>query len=396
MKLGKPTWSILLGSVLGVALAFAIVALLSGARARDAEPPAPALLAEAEGSLSEVTLHYVPRLAPVVWETYTDFLSQLASDVRVRFVVPEDITPAQVERFRAKLRAIEPSLWRRTTLVRTKGPITTWSKDRALVTQPGSDGVAWLVSPAEPSGNWVERHNDWLTVASLADRSEGKYLRKIAPFDFDSGDFAVLDSTVVVDANLIEKNAHRGIRDVATLKRRLRVWFDAEVLVLGQQPGDTPPHHLSMYMTPLDGKNVLVGDPAAARAVVGDRFCPGPRSAETGRPLCADFSAETQRQFDTAARELAGHGYHVVRIPNVPLEPKTYIAYTNGVYETRAGQRIAYLPVYDVPDLDRAARAVYEKLGWQVKPVRVRRAYAYHGTIGCLVNVLGRSGSLQL
>jgi hypothetical protein len=32
---------------------------------------------------------------------------------------------------------------------------------------------------------------------------------------------------------------------------------------------------------------------------------------------------------------------------------------------------------------------VYEKLGWQAVPI-VRRIYRYHGTIGCVVNVLGR------
>jgi hypothetical protein len=69
---------------------------------------------------------------------------------------------------------------------------------------------------------------------------------------------------------------------------------------------------------------------------------------------------------------------------------KTYMAYTNGVYETRGGARVAWMPTFDLPELDARARAVYESLGWTVKPVRARGLYPFHGTIGCLVNVLAR------
>jgi hypothetical protein len=389
------------GTALGITVAVGIVASVGRAsttRAREVHTPR--LLPEAEGPITELAMHYVPRLANVVRQPYGDFLRQLPNGVAVRLVVPDGISGRETEQLQQWVASVTPTLWARVTLVRSPGPITTWSKDRSLVTAPtgrgpagggpaggrsAREGAAWLVSPAEPSSEWKERYNDWTTIASLAESSAGAYERHVAPFDFDAGDFAVLDGAIVVDANLIEKNAHRGIRDVKTLKRRLEAWFDTDVVVLGRQPGDTPPHHLSMYMTPLDGKNVLVGDPAAARAVVGsDDFCPGPRSAETGKPLCADFSEATQRKFDRAAEELGRRGF------NVPLEPKTYVAYTNGVYETRADHRIAYVPQYDLPALDRVARETYEKLGWDVRPIRVAQIYAYHGTIGCLVNVLAR------
>ena len=81
----------------------------------------------------------------------------------------------------------------------------------------------------------------------------------------------------------------------------------------------------------------------------------------------------------------------MVRIPEVPFLDKTYMAYTNGVYETRARRaHVAWVPFFGIPELDARARAVYESLGWQVRPVRSRALYAYHGTIGCLVNVLAR------
>ena len=123
---------------------------------------------------------------------------------------------------------------------------------------------------------------------------------------------------------------------------------------------------------------------------MGDPYEPGDPSGDTGEPLHADFSDEMVNRFELAAREMAALGYRVVRIPNVPFDHKTYMAYSNGVFETRGGKRIAYMPVYGVPEMDRAAQQVYESLGWTVHTVRVKTVYPFHGTIGCLVNVVAR------
>jgi hypothetical protein len=136
---------------------------------------------------------------------------------------------------------------------------------------------------------------------------------------------------------------------------------------------------------------VLVGDPSLAKPIVGADFVPGERSADTGQPLQADFSATAQARHDRAARELRAAGFEVVRIPTVAFEDKTYMAYTNGVYATHGGTRIAWVPRYDIAALDELAFATYRKLGWEVRPVSVRKVYPYHGTIGCLVNILSRS-----
>jgi hypothetical protein len=46
--------------------------------------------------------------------------------------------------------------------------------------------------------------------------------------------------------------------------------------------------------------------------------------------------------------------------------------------------------MFDLPALDARATQIYESLGWRVRPVRARKLYPFHGTIGCLVNVLAR------
>ena len=382
-----------LGTLLG--LGVAVLVLLTVARSpaeqqRDPTSTPPALLSETDGAIREVALHYVPKIFGAVRETYTDYLRALPRDVTLRVVVANDLSTADQRRLRGFFDDIDTTLWARTRIVPSPGPITTWSKDRALVTAPSPEGPAWLVATAEPDHKWPERYGDWLTVDALARTSSKRFERHVAPFDFDAGDFAVAKGHIIVDANLILKNQRRGIVDAGALEHRLEAWFGAPVVVLGTRPGDTPPHHLSMYMTPLHDDVVLVGDPRRARDLLGPDFRPGADSAETGRPLVADFSTATQRRFDNAAERLAQLGYRVIRIPNVPLEDKTYLTYTNGVYETRDGRHIAYLPTYGINELDLAARETYARLGWEVRPIRVRHVYPFHGTIGCLVNVLAR------
>lgn len=385
---------IVLGIVVGL-IAAAVLLLAAGRRTlkRDEGRLAAPLLPEANGALREVVLHYVPKFDALVEAPYTDFLRAIDPQVRVVFVIPQGLSAPERARLDQLAARIDPTgaLAQRMSVVESPGPITTWSKDRALVTRPPAPGrPALLIAPSEPSKQWLERHNDWLTVQSLARWSAGRYQAEIVPLDFDAGDFIVDHGTVIVDTNLLDKNRHRGIGDVTELRKRLVAWLRAPVIVLGKEPGDTPRHHLAMYMTPLQQKVVMVGDPRAARAIVGDGFEPGDVSGDTGEPLRADFSEEMTNRFELAAEQLAAHGYRVVRIPNVPFDHKTYMAYTNGVFETRGGKHIAYMPVYGVEALDRSAREVYEKLGWEVHPVRVKTVYPFHGTIGCLVNVLAR------
>ena len=389
---------VVLGTLVGI-FAAGLILLLMGRRAVldiDTEPTG-AVLPEASRPMNEVVLHYVPEAYPLVEDAYTDFLRALPTSVRVVLVVPRGMSPSQQRQLQERLAAIDPSLPTRIQKAEAEGPITTWSKDRALVTTPPRPGAAArLLVPAEPSKTWRQRYNDWSTPAAIAAASAGRYEVRVAPIDFDAGDFAIEDGTVIVDTNLLAKNRHRGIGNVIELRKRVSAWLEMPVVVLGQEPGDTPRHHLAMYMAPLGGKVALVGDPRWARTLVGDAFEPGELSVETGEPLRADFSEAMTLRFERAADDLRRYGYQVVRIPNVPFDHKTYLSYTNGVFEVRDGRRIAYVPVYEIEALDQAARDVYEKLGWEVRAIRVRSAYAHHGTIGCLVNVLGRGAGPEV
>jgi hypothetical protein len=370
---------------------------------RSKAPPLPApsvklaggVLREDSGSLDEVLVHYVPRLEPLVAEAYADFLGTLDPATRVVVVVPEPEAAGAPPRegLARMLARIDPSgrLGARARVVEATGPISVWSKDRALVLAPEADSPrTGLVIPVPPDPKWKERANDWRTLARVAEAMPERFYVRELPLAFDAGDFDVAAGKVLVDDNLVTKNRSRGVGDVEELRKLVGGLLARPVQVLGTVDGDVPRHHMSMYMAALDGGVALVGDPRAAKALVGDPYVPGEADPDTGEPLRADFSDAMLARFDRAAADLAAAGWRVVRIPEVPFLDKTYMAYTNGVYETRGGARIAWMPTFDVPELDARARAVYESLGWQVRTVRARGLYPFHGTIGCLVNVLAR------
>lgn len=390
----RQAWGTIVGTLFGIGLG--LIGIWAWSQRAPLPPKAPerhALLPEADAALGHVLLHWTPRADRDLARPYADFLRAIAPDVAVTFVIPRGATAQERELFERRLSVIDPTagLATRAKRVEVEGPITAWSKDRALVSaQDSSSHRARLIVPAEPATSWKERHNDWRTVAEVVREFPDRFILDPAPFDFDAGDIAVARGGLLIDGNLLEKNRRRGFANLQQLAARLGQYLQMQVITIGEQWGDTPRHHLSMYMTPLTKNQVLVGDPKAAQAIVGAHWQPGEVGVESAEPLVADFSAETIARFERAERALSARGFEVVRIVNVPFDDKTYLSYTNGVYEVRSGRHIAYVPSYDVPALDAAAHETYRKLGWEVIPIHVRNLYPYHGTIGCVVNVLER------
>lgn len=335
-------------------------------------------------------MHYVPELEPTFRAAYRDFLGSLSAETRVVLVVRRQ-DRRQLDAFVAQLDATG-ALARRVRVVEIARPLGIWSKDRALVlgARGGGDSRIELLIPPRTQPGEGSRPGDWDIVPAVATALPTELTVRQLPIAFDAGDFAVTRSRVLFDVNLFTRNHARGFRSAEELRERVRGIMGRDVLMLGTEPGDVPRHHMSMYMALLDGGVALVGDPEAGARLVGRDYVPGERSPETNEPLHADFSPTMVARFDRAARDLAAAGLRVVRIPTVPFDDKTYFAYTNGVYETRDGRRVAWVPAFGVPTLDAAAREVYEKLGWSVNPVAVRDLYRHHGTIGCLVNILAR------
>lgn len=250
------------------------------------------LLLEDVGPLEEILFHYVPKLEAVTAEPYTDFLRTLPGDVRLVAVVPQSTEgESPSESLRAFLSGISPSLWARARVVKAPGPLSVWSKDRALVTAPvhpaDSAGKTGFLVPIPPASSWIERRNDWDTLRFVARGREDSHFVYELPLEFDAGDFAVTTAHVLVDINLFTKNRSR-LSSPEELKQKLEVLFRSPVLVLGQADENLPRHHMSMYMTPLGHDQgvpvALVGDPRRAKELVGASFDPKATNPDTANP----------------------------------------------------------------------------------------------------------------
>lgn len=113
----------------------------------------------------------------------------------------------------------------------------------------------------------------------------------------------------------------------------------------------------------------------------------------TKLPGGPDFTPETQRLFDAVADQSVQAGYKVVRVPVVPAsDGRTYLTYANVLIDQQAHHRIVYLPFYrGAEPLNIAARAIWERLGYDVRAVDCTQVYRHFGCLHCLVNVLTRT-----
>lgn len=241
--------------------------------------------------------------------------------------------------------------------------ITGWSKDRFLTTD--SNKPYFLSSRIESNGI-PGRNNDFLVPEFLADQQVLHSLsNRRLDLTFDAGDILCSGSKTIVSDVLAEKN--KNIQNIANY---LSTIFNGDVVYLH----DVPRHHIGMFAAPISDKEVVVGDVKMCSDRIRKKF------------IDADFSPATAKQFDNAASQLRQAGYTVHRIPTIVFDEKTFITYTNGVFESRR----VFMPVYGIPEIDLAAEHIYESLGLKVVPIPVGKLYKLHGTIGCLVNVIKR------
>ena len=352
-----------IGVILGLAVAVGFVALGPGrfGKARHA------LLAENTGPIKAVALHYTLESSAYTNPCYEAFLGAIGSDVDI-IAVCGSTADARAFADAARKWSI-PNPGRIHTQVIGK-PITGWCKDRFLV----ADGSpAALVCPIPVDMGLATRAHDAEVAGFLEKTYPGRFARAQLPIKFDAGDILATGVHIIVSDSLWRKNDKP-----ADFLRRLEQAFSQKVIWLR----DAPDHHIGMYAAPLQGKLIAVGDPE-----LGRRLWSKHADNALGR---ADFSESATQPFTKAADQLKHAGFQLVKLPTAVLGVKTYISYTNGVFETNGGRRIVYMPWYDEPALDNTARRAYESAGWRVVPIPVRTVYKFRGTIGCLINVVER------
>lgn len=378
-------WHKRAGVAIGLAVGLGIVAATSHVRStKVASGP---VLSECDGHFRELVLQYEPSAREVVARTYRDFLGALEADVTVRVVCP---TRAAYTSF---LETAGPVRCRLLPIVAGHA-MTTWSRDRWVALGPATNGgPTTLWSPRGESADeiWPARAGDERIGQDIAAAMYPAVFARRSDYYFDGGDFLADSENVFVVSRVLPRNIQQTVfsREVflAALGRELR----RHVILLDESPD----HHAGMFMASVGGKIMLVGDPG-----LGGQFTPADAAANAGSgtnefmdlPGGPDFSAETRHRFDAVAAQCAGAGYRVVRIPVVPArDQKTYLTYVNVLMDRQGSRRIVYLPFYrGCERLNAAGRAVWEKLGFEVRPVDCTDTYRHYGCLHCLVNVLER------
>jgi hypothetical protein len=376
---GWTTWRArILGIALGLVGAAAVLALVG--RPQPSDPPHGPTLSDCDGPLRQLVIHYTLDIAPVTGPIFSEFLRQLPAGVEVHVVCPDQA-------------AYDDLVTRAGTLACRLSPaivgheITGWSRDRWLAMQPGdSGGQPRLVSPRDEMGGevWPARKGDEAVGQDLA-RLVKDLRWKRSDLFFDGGDFVADSRTVFIAPGVLARNVHQTVDDVDQLSGELEDLVGRPVVLLK----DGPDHHAGMFMMAAGDGVVVVGDPAAGRRLWETMV---PARQRAAFPKTPDFSDATRERFDSVARACAAAGRRVVRIPLVPgTDSRTYLTYVNVIIDGRPEGKVVYMPVYRGADeLNRAAREVWEGLGYEVRPIDCTAAMPHFGSLRCLVSVLER------
>jgi hypothetical protein len=371
---------VLLGVALGLAVSAGILWLRAGGNRP--EPTTGPVLSECDGALRRLVIHYTEGADEVVMPTYRGFLRQLPGGVEVCAVCASD---AEFQQLRD---GVGPTECRLTPVI-VGHPITSWSRDRWLALGPSAGGPTTLLHPRgeDSAAVWPDRQGDQRVADDLAAALPSDVRARLSDLYFDGGDVSADGETAFVRPNVLLRNVQRTVASRDELIDSLSRLLKRRAVILD----GAPDHHVAMYMMPVGEKTVLVGDPKLAQAVLAE----SPEEAEAVAsflPDGPDFSEASVASFEVVAGHCRDAGYRVVRIPVVPgRDGRTYLTYVNALLDQRDGRRTAYVPQYSFAGrLNEAARAVWEEVGYDVRPVECDGCARNFGTLHCLVNVLQR------
>jgi len=383
----RKDWGRVLLAVVTVGLACCNSAADDKSQTRATETDIPHVLADCHGALREIALHYVPNFAEELTCTYDDLFAALPIDVQVRVICSSS---EAVEAFEARWGAAERENGRCVEVIDVDRPITAWARDRRVARVTADAQPAGVVIPRDCRDYGDDHRND-LLVPYLLEHGGLSLPGEDTFVHIEGGNIVANNRHVFVGANVIEDNEALG-NDAATVKRELLRVLGRPYVLVGDEGQRAPWCHVDMYLTPIDDHTVLVASTAVANMLLSSRAgfideLVGILDPED----CLGLLARRGDRFDAIAAQLTEYGYDVVRLPALadPAE-EWMVTYNNILMEERDGQRIVYMPVYDLPILDQAAEAVYRSLGFDVRTIDVSQVFQHGGAVRCLVNVFLR------
>lgn len=303
---------------------------------------------------------------------FHDLLTRLARDLTVH-IVAEGLAAAALPGLLAEMEIARPERLHIHPLSPTFAPdvlyypMTMWARDGALLAR-AEDGREVLLLPRSFRGDGtVDEQLNRLVIqgSGAAPARLGQALPELcvrrAGLYFEGGDVIASRSAVLVGADTVATNMRELGLARTEAQEQLGRLFGLPVLVVEPQPD----FHLDLGFTFLDDRTIAVCDPNWAIRLAKDM--------PELKPL-VQITREKQvgKKYETAAAALARAGYHIVRLPGLCGRGLTtpYITYNNVLlenYQSLEGPvKRVYMPVYEVPELDGAARKVYRLHGYEV------------------------------
>lgn len=352
----------------------------------------PCILSDCEGQIKELVIHYTSDASESVSIPYRDLLDQLANDVIVRVVCPDEHSYRDlVDRVGHASAKLSP--------VFVGHPITPWSRDRWLAlaengeAERGDTRAIELLTPRGEFGaeRWPQRAGDGLVAHQLSTLIGPRFRSSRSELYFDGGDFVCDQRTAFVTPSVLRRNLQVTVDSRADLIKRLERRLGRKIVLLR----DAPDHHAGMFMMATGDRTVLVGDPGLAQTLLADlppeqldKLCP---------PSGVDFSMETAKRFEAVAKQCTAEGYRVVRIPVLPgRDGRTYITHLNVILDQRDNERIVYMPRFaQASVLNLEAQRIWRELGFRVRMIDCTSCYHLGGSLRCLVSVLDRETTVN-
>jgi hypothetical protein len=345
-------------------------------------------LSDAGGAIRTVVLHLVPN-API--GAYLDIVRALP---HARFLGVVHAPFAEL----AERALIAHGVARQFELVPIQAPeLTMWARDAYC---PGRDaeGQATLLVPGLPERIGPEELHDRRVPRPVA-AAVGARIRQSGIY-FEGGNIVSDEAATFMGLDVVLDNeGPRGGRAAAP----------AKFVVVGCSEAPPPLGHLDMFVTLLGEGEVIVGDSAAAVAVLASlpatRLAALERYFRDGERDWAPFSLASLilgaakptivGGLDSVARAFETLGYRVYRMPLLMAdvaEDLPVLSYNNVLLE-RTDQRRVLVPRWGVEELDAAAEHRWSALGWDPCPIDLSSIPDLYGAVRCLTQVLQREGA---
>lgn len=277
-------------------------------------------------------------------------------------------------------------------IVSVRGPLSSWARDRYVCFE--RDGVPHVLVPS-PRLIRPQVRGDLLVPATLLELEPDLVLVE-TEFLIEGGDVLVLPDHVLLGAATLLHNTGTLGPGAEPFLAEVAAIFGRHVHVVGRRAGRPLTHHLDMVLTALDDTTVALGDPRLGLALFDAQTGAGREQLSLG-PLGV-FRRGRQlammERYASAAAELADAGFQVERLPilhgesSPRIPPGTILSWNNVLLERDPEQGIAFVPRYEVPLLDAAARAAWESWGFAVVDVDLRDILVRGGALRCLTNVM--------